>query len=54
MEKLKTEQMEMISAGNRATAIIGGIACAASLVSPISALIFGPTCMGMIIATIYD
>ena len=40
--------------GSRATAIIGGIACAGTLAWPIGTIIFGPTCAGMVFATWYD
>lgn len=46
--------MLQVNGGSRATAIIGGAACALSFAWPIGTAIFGPTCVGMIVGTIAD
>lgn len=55
MKKLDESAMLDTTGGSRATAIIGGVSCALTLATGgIGALIFGPTCVGMIIGTIVD
>lgn len=54
MKKMNLHSMSELQGGSRASAIIGGIACTASLAWPIGTIIFGPTCGGMILATLLD
>lgn len=60
MKTLEISTMEQLSGGNKLTAAIGGVTCAGIAVLGglitwgVAAALLGPTCAGMIIATIVD